>query len=173
LKIPPEVLKRFRCFKQKDIRLFIQKGLIRGSFDEEDLRVLRIISQIWRKPLFLKRQLSFFSYRDRVKLIETCHFNKLDSYIYSRIKETWEKGERVNVDLLVYEVMARFGIKPTKSAEEMLKRKVKVMRKHVWAMLKKIRKNQDETNSCESPEPSASPAESPEIEEFEVFIYDD
>lgn len=137
MRVPEEVLKKFRCFREKDIELFIRKGVIKGSFDEEDLRVLEVISKIWGKPVFLKRQLKRFSYSRRVKLIETCHFNKLDSYIYSRIKEEWEKGERVKTDLLVYEVMERFGIKPTKSAEEMLKRKVKVIRKHVWTMLKK------------------------------------
>ena len=137
MKIPEEVLKRFRCFKQKDIELFIRKKIIKGSFDEEDLKVLEVISRMWSKYVFLKRQLARFSYDQRLKLIETCHFNKLDSYIYSRIKETWEKGEKVKIDLLAYEVMERFGIKPTASAEEMLKRKIMVIRKHVWLMLKK------------------------------------
>lgn len=174
MKIPKEVLERFRHFCKKDIELFVRKGLIKCKFDAEDLRVLEIISKIWAKRVFIKRQMIWFTYKERLKLIETCHFSKLDTYIYSRIKEFWEKGERIDIDMLTYEVMARFNIKPTKSAFEMIKKKIVNLRKYAGLIRKKKKKLQvPEKAKKKKKLEILKSLEKPEIDEYEVYIYDD
>ena len=140
LKVPDEIVRRFKCFKKKDFELFCLAGVISGAFDEDDVKVLEAIKKIWRKPVFLKRQLAYYTRKERFKFLETCCFNKIDAYIFSSIRKKWEKGERVNFDELTFRVMRAFNIKPTELAEKMIKRKIKNVRKYV-AVLSKLNKD--------------------------------
>lgn len=134
-RIPDEVLKRFKCFKKKDIELFIVNEVISGDFQERDLKILEVIAKIWRKRSFLKRQLAAFSYGERLNLIETCHYNKLDSFIFSRIRDARLKREKLDIERLVMEVLVKFNFPINDKTKELIRKKIKVIRKSVWQFL--------------------------------------
>jgi len=127
-----------KSFDEADIKFLADKGVIKGDLGEEDLRVLEILSKIWRKSPFLKRQLSSFTYKKRIELFFISSFgeDKLTAFLVSRIKNAREKNEKLKIEKVVNEVINFFRMPNDERTREFIRKRYKVLRKKVNFLLR-------------------------------------
>lgn len=135
IEVPDEVVFRYRNkLSLEDIKYLMKVGVIRGVWDEVELRVLDAFARVWMLDSFLKRLLVRRRYRDRVMIVETAGFGRLGSLIFSIVRrEVWDKG-KVNVDDVVREVCEKLNV-DTEGFRRYVRELTKRIKKHVYFII--------------------------------------
>jgi hypothetical protein len=136
-------LKLFKKFREKHINFFIKRKVINYPIKEKDLEILDAIHKIWGTKEVVRFNLSFFSkevreeiYRQAVLRYET----KLDIWLYSRMKNKMEHGQKLDVKELIDEVVRVFKLKKDKKFLDALKQRIIKIRCRLYYERRKQRK---------------------------------
>ena len=133
-----EVVKLFPKFREKHINYFIGRGVISYPIGERDLEVLAAIHRIWGTREIVRFNLSYFSRKRKLELLEEALVGcetSFEVWLFGRVKEKVEKGEKVYVDEIVREAMSVWKLKKRKRVLESVRKKVKLF-KHKLLYLK-------------------------------------
>jgi hypothetical protein len=121
----------FPKFREKHINYFIKRGVISYPIKQKDLEVLAALYRIWGTREIVRFNLRYFSKKRKVKLLEEalagCE-TKFEVWLYMRVKEKVEKGEKVYVDEIVREAVSAWKLKKSKKVLENVKKKVKLFK---------------------------------------------
>jgi hypothetical protein len=138
-----DVLKLFKKFREKHINFFIKRKVINYPIKEKDLEILDAIHKIWGTKEVVRFNLSFFSkgvreeiYRQVVLKCET----KLDIWLYSRMKNKMEHGQKLDVKELIDEVVRVFKLKKDKKHLDALKQRIIKIRYRLYYERRKQKK---------------------------------
>ena len=137
-----EIVKLFPKFKEKHIRYFIGRGVISYPIKERDLEVLSAIHRIWGTKEVVRFNLSYFSRKRKIEILREvlngCK-TRFEVWLYRRVKEKVEKGEKVYVDEIVNEAVSTWKLKKSKRVLESLRKKVKSFEQRLLSHKKKSR----------------------------------
>jgi hypothetical protein len=129
-----EVVKLFPKFKEKHIRYFIGRGVISYPIRERDLEVLSAIYRIWGTKEVVRLNLSYFSKRRKIEILREalsgCE-TRFEVWLYTRVKEMVERGERVYVDEVVNEAVRVWKLRKSKRVLESVRKKVKLFKQRL------------------------------------------
>jgi len=130
-----EVVKLFPKFKEKHINYFIKRGVILYPIGERDLEVLSAIYRIWGTKEVVRFNLSYFSKKRKVKLLQES-LNKCETrfevWLYTRMKGKIERGEKVYIDEIVREAVSKLKLKRNKKFIDELRKRVKLLRYKIY-----------------------------------------
>jgi hypothetical protein len=133
-------VKLFPKFKEKHIRYFIGRGVILYPIKERDLEILSAIHRIWGTKEVVRLNLSYFSKKRKIELLREvlsgCK-TRFEVWLYTRVKEKVEKGEKVYVDEIVNEAVRTWKLKKSKRVLESLRKKVKLFEQRLLNHKKK------------------------------------
>jgi hypothetical protein len=135
-----EVVKLFPKFREKHIRYFICRGVISYPIKERDLEVLSAIHRIWGTKEVVRFNLSYFSRKRKIEILREvlsgCE-TKFEVWLYTRVKERVERGERVYVDEIAKEAVKFWKLRRSKRVLENIKKKVKALKRSLLYYKKK------------------------------------
>jgi hypothetical protein len=135
-----EVVKLFPKFKEKHIRYFIGRGVISYPIKERDLEVLSAIHRIWGTKEVVRFNLSYFSRKRKIEILREvlsgCE-TRFEVWLYTRVKEKVERGERVYVDEIAKEAVKLWKLRRSKRVLENIKKKVKALKRSLLYYKKK------------------------------------
>jgi hypothetical protein len=123
-----EVLKKFKRFKKKDIDFLIKKKIISYPITVNDLYILELFHRVWKTHEFIRLNLSGLGRRRRSEILSQCLAecnSKLDVWIYSRIKNKKELGQRIYTNQIVADAVRIFKLKKDKKTIEYIKAQIK------------------------------------------------
>ena len=133
-----EVVKLFPKFREKHINYFIGRGVISYPIGERDLEVLAAIYRIWGTREIVRFNLGYFSKKRKLELLQEALVGcetRFEVWLFTKIKEKVEKGEKVYVDEIVREAVRVWKLKKRKRVLESVRKKVKLF-KHKLLYLK-------------------------------------
>jgi hypothetical protein len=137
-----EVVKIFPKFREKHINYFIGRGVISYPITERDLEVLGAIHKIWGTREAVRFNLSYFSKRRKEELLREvlngCE-TRFEVWLYTKVREKMERGERVYVDEIVREAVRVWKLRRDKKVLESVRKKVKLFRRRLLYYKKKGR----------------------------------
>lgn len=138
-----DVLKLFKKFREKHINFFIKRKVINYPIKEKDLEILDAIHKIWGTKEVVRFNLSFFEKEERDEIyrqvVLKCE-TKLDIWLYSRMRNKMEHGEKLGVKELIDEVVRVFKLKKDKKHLDALKQKIIKIRYRLYYERRKQKK---------------------------------
>lgn len=110
--IKKKLSKRYKSkFKIKDIEYFINAGVIKGKFDEEDFLILDAFSKVWGKKTFARVLLMRFPYQVRLALSEEAPYNDIELFLFKEIKKMYSERKKIYVPELINKVAFVYNLK--------------------------------------------------------------
>lgn len=134
-----EILKRFKKFRLKDIKFFISRKIIELPPTVDDAARLDAVHKLWRNDTAIKLQLSGKSKRDLSKIVDRAQAgieSKLDSWLYTHIKQQRLAGKPVRTKALIRQVTGIFKLKRDKRTMKQVERSIKNIKRKVTSELK-------------------------------------
>jgi hypothetical protein len=138
-----DVLKLFKKFREKHINFFIKRKVINYPIKERDLEILDAIHKIWGTKEIVRFNLSFFDKEERDEIYRQVvlkYETKLDIWLYSRMKNKMEHGEKLDVKELIDEVVRVFKLKKDKKHLDALKQRIIKIRYRLYYERRKQKK---------------------------------
>jgi hypothetical protein len=139
-----EVVKLFPKFREKHINYFIGRGVISYPIGERDLEVLAALHRIWGTREIVRFNLGYFSKRRKVEILQEalagCE-TRFEVWLFARVKERVEKGEKVYVDEIVSEAVRVWKLKKSKRVLESVRKKVNLFKRRLLYYKKKSKKD--------------------------------
>jgi hypothetical protein len=137
-----EVVKLFPKFREKHINYFIGRGVISYPIGERDLEVLVALHRIWGTKEIVRFNLRYFSRKRKLELLEEalagCE-TRFEVWLYARVKEKIERGEKVYVNEMVQEAVRFWKLKKRKRVLENIRKKVRLFKHRLLYNKKKDR----------------------------------
>jgi hypothetical protein len=88
------------------------EGLLSDPLSPQELNNLAFLRYFWRKPRWLKMQMSKMNHKARLALIRTAGLSKIESYVFNRYFNA-APGERHRVESIARELNYYYGIPVT------------------------------------------------------------
>ena len=123
-----EVLKKFKRFRKKDIHFLIKKKIINYPITVNDLYILELFHRVWRTNEFIRLNLSGMKKSKLSDMVNQCLTDcnsRLDTWIYSRVKNKRELGERIYANQIISDAIRIFKLKKDKKVIQHLKSQIK------------------------------------------------
>jgi len=129
-----DVLKKFKRFRKKDINFFIKHRIISYPLTVNDLYILDLIHRVWRKHELIELMLSGMKKKNIANIVNRalsgCD-SKLDMWIYSRVKNKRELGEKIYTKQIVSEAISLFKLKKDKKLIQHIKTQIKKVKERL------------------------------------------
>jgi hypothetical protein len=138
-----DVLKLFKKFRAKHINFFIKRKVIDYPIKERDLEILDAIHKIWGTKDIVRFNLGFFTEKEREEIYRQAVLKcetKLDVWLYSRMKNKIEHGQKLDVKELIDEVVRVFKLKKDKKHLDALKQRIIKIRYRLYYERRKQKK---------------------------------
>jgi hypothetical protein len=143
-----EVLKKFKRFRKKDIHFLIKKKIISYPITVNDLYILELFHRVWRTRELVRLNFSGIKKDERPDIINSWLANcntKLDTWIYSRIKNKKELGQRIYTNQIVADAIRVFKLKKDKRTIQHIKSQIQKVKQNLrvqkYRRLKNIKNN--------------------------------
>jgi len=98
----------------KILRWMVRENMVQNPLSDTDLIGLSLVEKLWGKKNFLRVQLTQFSYKRRLHLIQTSDLeSKWERYAFSRFKNLPPK-KKIKMQTIINEIELTYGfeIKP-------------------------------------------------------------
>jgi hypothetical protein len=126
-----------------------EQSLLSKRLTDADIEKLRFLSKIWGKDSYIRMQLARRTKEHRKKLVAEAGNTKIENYIYNRYLNL-EEGKRMPRQQIAAEVIYYFKVEKI-NRKELLKT-IERMRKKVYNMRVKEKKNQKENGQNKTKE---------------------
>jgi len=138
-----DILKKYKKFRRKDINFLIKKKAINNPLTVQDLYFLDRLYRIWRDNDTIRLMIAGKRLSEIKKTIDYLSAGcetKIDIWLYSRIKNKKELGEKVYITALVFEAIRLFKLKKNSKTIKQLTKQAKKIKNRIKAQLKKRNK---------------------------------
>ena len=122
----------------KALYALYNRDVIPLELEEEHEKILKHISYVWGKDIFLRMQLTKKSRQKREKIMTEAdmNLNRIEIYIYNRYINSLQKGEKLSQHQILNEVKTYLRVPYSNKVIEMIRR----MRKKAYNAVAKAKR---------------------------------